>query len=447
MGIKIGLDFGTSNSGAAVYDGQKIYVLPLDQLNLMPEVVKTILYVTRDNQAYIGQEAVELYYRHNVNRVRRYVKKWAGELDYVGSELHYVRDIYVYVDELKPGRLLQYLKTALRKMGGLEGYSGTQIFERYYTVKDLLATYLRILKSRSEQVLGEEISAVCLGRPVKFSKLTEADALANETLREAAHEAGFEQVDFELEPVAAALYYEHSIKHAQNALIFDFGGGTLDIAIMRLGIPGDREVYASGGIDIAGSDFDRAIIEKRMLPFFGGDHVSHQPEIQELIQAVPDWIALPEMSTPMNRHNLERAIQQGTAPVRLKRLLSLIFNDLAFSFYNNVEAGKIALSSQGSTVIALNEKDIDLWELYTRWQFEEDIRDFQERIEQVLLATLEEAGLEPGEIDVVVKTGGSSNIPTFSVMLARIFGPEKVIASNAFSSVVSGLAIRAFERS
>jgi hypothetical chaperone protein len=450
MGLRVGLDFGTSNSGVAISDGERVKILPIDQGNVQPEVMKTILYITRDYQNYIGQEAVELYYRHNVNRLRRYVKKFAGELEFHGSELHYVRDMYVYVDELKPGRLLQYLKTTLRQVGSARGYEGTQVFERYYTVADLLQAYLSALKTRAEAYLGQPIKSVMLGRPVKFSEDASTDLQAQETLRQAAYQAGFEEVDFELEPVAAALFYEQTLERPQNALIFDFGGGTLDLAIMRLGDPRQRVVYASGGIGIAGSDFDRAIIQKRLLPHFGLGQVHHQPQLLELIQVVPDWIALPELSTPQTRQNLERAIQAGIAPARLKTLQSMIFNDLAFSFYNRVEASKIALSNQGATVISLDSGEIDLWELYTRVQFENDIRSHQEQIEQVILDSVEASGLEPGHIDAVVKTGGSSNIPAFTSMLGRIFSPERVVESNTFSSVVAGLAIRAggggFER-
>src|SRR6266498_2616003 len=236
MTLKVGIDFGTSNSGVAVYDGQRVKLLPVDPKNVLPEVIKTILYVTRDYRSSIGQDAVEAYYRDNVNRQRRYVKQWAGEIDVRGADMHYVRDIYVYVDELKPGRLLQYLKTALRK----PEYQGTQIFERYYTVGDLAQTYLSLLKRRAEDILGDSIHAVTLGRPVKFSETPEQDHKAEDTLRQAAHEVGFKEVDFELEPIAAALNYEQSITKPQNILIFDFGGGTLDIAIMRLGDPRKR---------------------------------------------------------------------------------------------------------------------------------------------------------------------------------------------------------------
>jgi hypothetical chaperone protein len=439
MSVKVGIDFGTSNSGVAVYDGRQVRLLPVDPKNVIPEVIKTVLYITREYRALIGQEAVEHYYRDNVNRQRRFVKQWAGEIDVRGADMFYVRDIYVYVDELKPGRLLQYLKTALRK----DGYNGTQIFERYYTVGDLAKTYLSLLKQRAEGALGESIDSVTLGRPVKFSESPAQDQKAQETLRQAAQEAGFKEVDFEFEPIAAALDYEQSMTRPQNVVIFDFGGGTLDIAVMRLGDPHQREVYASGGVDIAGSDFDRAIIEKRMLAHFGYGRVKHHPEILEMIQAIPDWMALPELGTPINKNILDKAIQAGVSPVQMKALQGLIYNDLAFTFYNRVEAGKIALSGDGATIITLEDKDIALWELYTRHQLETDIYHYLVDVEKVLLDTIARSGLEPGQIDAVVKTGGSSSIPLFTEMLARIFGREKVKASNAFTSVVAGLAIKA----
>ncbi|HET6597281.1 MAG TPA: Hsp70 family protein [Anaerolineales bacterium] len=439
MSLKVGIDFGTSNSGVAVYDGQRVQLLPVDPKNVIPEVIKTVLYVTRDYRASIGQEAVEHYYRDNINRQRRFVKQWTGEIDVYGADMHYVQDVFVYVDELQPGRLMQYLKTALRK----EKYEGTQIFERYYTVGDLARTYLTLLKERAEAVLGEPISAVTLGRPVRFSESPEQDHKAQETLRQSAHEAGFKEVDFELEPIAAALDYEQTLTKPENIVIFDFGGGTLDIAVMRLGDLSKRKVYASGGVDIAGSDFDRAIIEKRMLPHFGYGRVRYHPEIVEMIHAIPDWMALPYLGTPINKNILEKAIRAGTAPIQLKALQGLIYNDLAFTFYNRVEAGKITLSNDGATIISLEDKDIALWELYTRHQFETDIYGYLIDVEKVLLETIAKSGLEPGEIDAVVKTGGSSNIPLFTEMLTRIFGAEKVKASNAFTSVVAGLAIKA----
>jgi hypothetical chaperone protein len=439
MGLHAGIDFGTSNSGVAVSDGSQVWLLPIDEKNIIPEVVKSILYITKDQKAYIGQEALEIYYRNNINRQRRYIQKWMGEIEVFGADMFYVRDVYADVDELTPGRLLQYLKTALRS----DDYHGTVVFDRFYSVADLITVYLRLLKQRAEIILGDTITEVTLGRPVKFSTKIEQDRQSQETLAAAAYAAGFEQVNFELEPVAAALYYEMTIARPQNVLIFDFGGGTLDITIMRLGDPRNRRVYANGGIDIAGSDFDRTIIEKRLLTHFGKGLIDDDLEILELVKAAPDWTALPELSTPRVRVRLEKAVQSGLAPVRLKALESLIYHDLAFSFYRAVEEAKIALSSQGAAVIALKDKDIDLWELYTRKQFEADIGDARQQIETVVLHTVASSGLDLAQIDAVVKTGGSSYIPAFYEMLNRIFGQDKVKASSEFTSVTAGLGIRA----
>ncbi len=443
MSISIGLDFGTSNSGVGILNGDTITLLPLDPKNVLPEVMKSILYVTREHQHFIGQEAIELYYQHNVNRVRRFEKRWAGAIRILASEVDYMHDVFVEVDVLKPGRLLQYLKTILRKGSGAADIHGTQMFDRYYSVTDLVRVYLQALKRRAEDLLKEEIDTVTLGRPVKFSDDDILDRQAQENLRDAALGAGFLQVEFELEPVAAAFFYERTMTSPQNVLVFDFGGGTLDIAIIRLGDPHDRQIFASGGIDIAGTDFDRAIIERRLLPHFGQGSIHHLPEIQDLIETVPDWIALPELSTPIIKNTLDKAIQNGIAPVRLQTLRSLIFDDLAFSFYNQVEAAKIALSEQGATLIQIQTGTLDLWELYTRAQFEADIADYKEKIEVVLLDTVVKSGLKPEQIDAVVRTGGSSNIPLFVKMLEKIFGRGKVIASNTFSSVTAGLAIKA----
>ncbi len=439
MGLKVGIDFGTSNSGVAIYRNGRIELLPIDRQNVVPEVVKTILYITRDYKVAIGQEAAEHYYKDNVNRRRHFVKKWVGEIDFHGGDMFYVRDIYVYVDELQPGRLLQFIKTGLRS----PHYDGTQIFDRYYRLSEIIQVYLKELKQRAEKILDEPITSVTLGRPVKFFDDAEKDRKSENILKEAALSAGFEQVDFEFEPVAAAYYYEKSLTLPQNVLIFDFGGGTLDITIMRLGDPGQRKVYATGGIGIAGSDFDRAIIQKRMLAHFGKGEPDLGVEINDLIDSLTDWMVIPDLSTPHARLILEQAVLHRRAPVQMRMFESLIFNDLAFAFYNTVELTKIALSDLGASVLAFSGKDIELWELYTRHQFELDILDYQEQIRAVLINAINASGLEPGQIDAVVKTGGSSNIPIFTQMLVKLFGKDKIKESDAFNSVTAGLAIKA----
>jgi len=105
------------------------------------------------------------------------------------------------------------------------------------------------------------------------------------------------------------------------------------------------------------------------------------------------------------------------------------------------------LSSRGVAVVRMKEKDLDIWELYTRTQFEKDIQEHREQIQQILMDTVSASGMEPGQIDAVVKTGGSSNIPAFSEMLGRTFGTDKVKSSDVFNSVTAGLAIKAHQNS
>lgn len=254
-------------------------------------------------------------------------------------------------------------------------------------------------------------------------------------------------MDIEFEPIAAALYYETSLSRPENVLIFDFGGGTLDITIMRLGGPKERKIFATGGIGIAGADFDKAIIQKRMLAHFGRGVVEANPEVNHLIEALADWHVLPALSTPRVQHMLREAIKINPAPTRLKAAEALIYNDLAFLFYNKVEVAKMALSQQGAAVIKMEEEEMNLWELLTRHQFEEDIKTLRSQIETCLLDTLIASGLEPEQIDAVIKTGGSSNIPSFTTMLQTIFSPAKIKTSNVFGSVTAGLAIKAYETS
>ncbi len=440
-GISIGLDFGTSNSGVAVYDGKLLQVLPIDQTNVTPEVIKTVIYITKDYKHYIGQEAINVYYRDNIDRPRRFVKKWIGETDFVAAEMFYVRDVYMEVDELTPGRLIQYIKTGLRS----DGYQGTRVFDKFYSLEQIITLYLQSLKERAEHILQDEIDYVVLGRPVKFYDDPEMDRKSEETLKQAALQAGFKNVGFEFEPIAAALYYETTLTTPQNALIFDFGGGTLDITVMRLGEPGRRHVYATGGIGIAGSDFDRLIIQKQMLEHFGKGRFPEDPRIESLIDALAEWQVLPQLSTPQIRTLLQRTMKKCPVPTRIKALESIIYNDLAFSFYNKVEAAKIALSEQSAALFRMEKSDIHIWELLTRWRFEQDMEELADKIQNCLLDTLAASGLKIEEIDIAIKTGGSSNIPYFSDMLEKIFGSEHVISSNAFSSVTAGLGIRAFE--
>lgn len=452
--MRIGLDFGTTNSGAAVFDGQRVRVFRLDASNDDPTVMRSALYITREHEMSFGREAIDAYYRENVGRPREMVDEYVGEIELtlgdVGSVKGYpvnmtrvVQDVYVQVDKLTPGRLLHSLKSGLAT-----SYEGTTIFGRYYTLDELIAIYLRAMRERVEAEMGQPVDGVVLGRPVHFvdSVREEDDRRAEDRLRRAAEMAGFREVAFELEPVAAALFYALKLGAAQNVVVFDLGGGTLDITVMCVGEQGKRQVYATGGVGIAGDTFDRRIIAWRVLDHFGrvstwGEDAKPFPG--RYTDALLDWQAVPELNRPETLHFLRLVRMTSSHPKQIKALESLLVNNYAIRLYDEVERAKIALSSALFEVIQLAGDDIDLWQPITRSQFESLIGPDTRHIEGCLMDTLARSGLAPAEIGAVVRTGGSAQIPRFVEMLERIFGPDKVVLSDVFSSVTAGLAIQA----
>jgi len=455
--MHIGLDFGTTNSGAAAFDGQRVRVFPLDPASRDPGVVRSVLYITREQEVFVGQEAVDEYYRQNIGRPSRMVRQYVGEVEItmgdVGSvkghpvgPATFVRDVYVLVDELTPGRLLRSLKSALSS-----DHTGTDIFGRVYTLEELIAIYLRTLRQRVEAEAGEPVDGVVLGRPVAFvDSGTEADnRRAEERLRRAAEMAGFREVAFELEPVAAALHYELTVEEPQNVVVFDFGGGTLDITIMRVGNPAERRVFSTGGVDIAGDVFDQRIIERLLLDHFGrgstwGDDGAPFPD--KYTDPLVHWQTILQLNRPETFDFLRTARLTSSHPERIAALESLLMNNYAMRLVDEVERAKIALSSDYFAAIQLAGEDIDVWQPVTRLQFEAFIADAGRQTEACLLDTVERSGLGVDEIDAVVRTGGSAQVPCFVEMLTRIFGPEKVVLSSVFSGVTSGLAILAGEK-
>jgi hypothetical chaperone protein len=442
--MRIGLDFGTTNSGAALFDGQRVRVFPLDPASRDPGVIRSVLYITREQEVFVGQQAVDTYYLQNVGRPSRMARRYVGEIEMTAAEIGtFVKDVYVLVDELTPGRMLRSLKSALSG-----DYAGTTIFERYYSLEELIAVYLRALRERVEAETGEPVEGVVLGRPVTFvdSEGAAENQRAENRLRCAAEMAGFGEVVFELEPVAAALHYELTAEEPQNVVVFDFGGGTLDITVMRVGDSRERRIFATGGVGIAGDAFDRRIIERLLLDHFGRGTTwgeDDAPFPNQYTDSLVHWQTIPELNRPDALRFLALTQVTGSHPSRVRALESLLVNNYAIHMIDEVERAKIALSSDYFATIQLAGEDIDIWQPITRSQFEAFIADAVRRIETCLLDTVARSGLGVDEIDAVVRTGGSAQIPCFVEMLARIFGREKVVLSSVFSGVTSGLAIRA----
>lgn len=438
----VGMDFGTTNSGMAVYDGKRVQVLPLDPDNPNPRVLRTAVYVTTDQAIHIGRTAVDLYFSQNIGRAVKLRKVWVGELEVYAEDMYYVTDAYAYVDVLSPGRLFLSVKTSLRD----ENYPGTVVGQNYYSLENLIALYLTVVKTRAERLLGRELKQVVLGRPVRFAADPEHDRLAQARLLQAACRAGYERVYLQPEPIAAAYSYETTLDKPQNVLVFDFGGGTLDLTVMQLGDPKQRRVLATGGIPVAGDVFDQKLVRAK-LPRHFGEGSFYGPRHKRL--TVPQWIydsfanwqTIMELQAAENRQILTDIARTAQRKYQIDALLSLVSSNYGLKMFDIVEQAKRRLSEKRGAEILLEGDDFQVRDFVTRTEFERiigaEIRAIQEHLDEVVA----ESGLEVGQIDAVIRTGGSSQVPAFHEMLVRKFGADKVQAVDTFSSVTAGLGV------
>jgi hypothetical chaperone protein len=369
-------------------------------------------------------------------------KVWVGEVDVYGADMFYVTDVYVWADVLSPGRLFLSVKSGLRDAE----YHGTVVGRFYYSLENLVALYLSLTRIRAERLLGHDVREVVLGRPVHFARDPDADRLAEQRLLEAAFRAGYERVYLQYEPVAAAYHYATQVTTPQNVLIFDFGGGTLDLTVLQLDGRGGQRVLATGGIPVAGDVFDQKLVRARLPRHFGEDvHYGargHElPMPRWIFDVFSDWQRVLELQTPHSRRLLQDIAQTADDRRGIEALISLVANNYALQMFDAAEAAKRRLSAEMAALIKLEGPGFHVTELVTRSQFEQIIAADIQAIDAHLDETVRAAGLDPGEIDVVVRTGGSAEIPAFRYLLAEKFGRSRVQASDTFSSVTSGLGI------
>ncbi len=438
----VGMDFGTTNSGMAVYDGRSVNILPLDPANSNPRVARTALYITNEQQIYIGRDALNRYWAQNVGRPVKTKKVWIGEIEIRGADMHYVTDVYVYVDVFSPGRLLLSIKTSLRD----SDYPGTIIGQHYYSLENLIALYLNITKTRAEQHLGRPLHQVVLGRPVRFATDPEKDRLAQIRLLQAAFQAGYETVYLQREPIAAAYSYEASIESPQNVLVFDFGGGTLDLTVMRLGDRTQQRVLATGGIPVAGDVFDQKLVRAKLPRHFGeGSYFGPRHKALTIpswiYDAFSSWQTILELQTAENKAMLRDIAQTAQRRYQIQALESLVSSNYGLQMFDIVEQAKRTLSDKRGSTITLEGPGFKVQEFVTRSEFETIIRAEIQAIDAHIDETMAASGLKSEQIDAVIRTGGSSQVPAFDEMLQRKFGPEKVRRVDTFSSVTAGLGI------
>ncbi len=445
--MPIGMDFGTTNSGMATYDGRQLRLIPLDPTNSNPAVAPTMLYITNDRSVFIGRQAVEMYYEQNLNRPFKMEKVWIGEIEQVFAELpRFIRDVYIDKDVYSPGRFFRSIKMGLPD----SEYTGTIVGNFYFFLEDIIALYLYVAKTRAETYLNTPLDSIVLGRPVRFSENAAADILARERLLQSAFRAGYKEVVLQYEPIAAAHYYETTLTREENVLIFDFGGGTLDISILHLGNAKNRRVLANGGIAIAGDIFDQKIVRRKLPPHFGEGTTFKRdgrnlPVPDSYYEAFINWQEMLRLQLPDRLESLKNMERFAQYPHKIRSLINLIQGQYALKMFDAAETTKRRLSDHDRATLSLSGNNFAVSDTLSRTEFERIIRPEIQAIEKRLDEVLAMAGLPPEKIDAVIRTGGSSQIPAFIEMLTQRFGAEKVRDLDTFSSVTAGLGVLAHQ--
>jgi hypothetical chaperone protein len=444
--MRVGLDFGTTNSSAALYDGERLTLLPLDPVNSSPSIMRSTLFMTREGAAYIGREAINRFTEGNVGREIEYEWRYIGNAEVTFADFGTVQQaLYVKVDANAPGRLFQSLKTGLRD----KGFTRTNVFGTYYTLEELIAIVLRMILERAEASLGQPVTSMVLGRPVHYSLDPQLDALAYERMHAACKLAGLPEITFLEEPTAAALSYARTARSEQRVLVFDFGGGTLDVTIMRLDGRGGREFLATDGVPVGGDLLDQRIVMGRLLRHFGEGATlgaRRLPFPTHVLDHLSEWQTIIELTQPSYQSIIEEAIAIGDRPTELRALRSLVRQNYGLPLYEAVEGAKVRLSESAEALLSLHVGEIAFDERIPRWDFERLIGPDVRAVEKCIDRALAAAGLTPEQIDVVLRTGGSSRVPRFVRMLAAKFGEQKLQEMDVFTGVASGLAIAAWER-
>ncbi len=423
--MAVGLDFGTTNSSIAMAEPNGVKVANFTYAGGITESFRSLLYL------HLARE-----------NGRSTIKSWSGP---AGIER------YLYSDE--KGRLVQSLKSFLTS----RSLKTTEVFGRRFRLEELIARILADIRASAEAQFGSDAKRVVVGRPVRFvgAESDVDDGYALSRLKEALLIAGFADVSFEYEPVAAAYHYESTLDHDELVMIGDFGGGTSDFSLLQVG-PSlrcsavTRQVIGNEGVAVAGDSFDARVIRRVISPALGAGS-----EIQSGGKRLPvpnwfyfkleRWHHLSFLKSADTLNMLKSIAAQALEPEKINALLYLIQHDLGYQLHRAVQRAKIALSTAERTRLHFADGDAEIDEELTRIDFEnwieEELRDIEDHVDALLMKT----GVRPLDVDVVFLTGGSSFVPAVRRIFESRFGRQKIRTGDEFTSVARGLALRAAE--
>lgn len=317
--------------------------------------------------------------------------------------------------------------------------------------EDLVCAMMCHIKRQAEAQMQVTITQAMIGRPINFqgSGLEEANRQAQGILQRAAQRAGFQEVAFQYDPVAAGLDFEAGLTAESRVLVVDIGGGTTDCSLLLMG-PRWRELrdrqhslLGHSGCRVGGNDLDIMLAFKQLMPLLG---MGGTTEKGLALPALPFWQAVAindipaqsEFYSSANGVLLRELLRDAAEPEVFSALLKVYQQRLSYRLVKSAEESKIALSAapqvrapldfirQGLSA-ALNPTQLAL-------AIEQPVQRILDQVSEVLA---QDSSSRP---DVVYLTGGSARSPLLRQALADSLPGIPLVGGDDFGSVTAGLA-------
>lgn len=409
----LAVDFGTTNSLAGVWsESQKTPFLELDPSAATPTLFRSLLYFPHEDECFYGAEAISKYLENEME-----------------------------------GRLFRSFKAHLPN----RSYLGTMVGHRVMSLENMVGTFLLEIKKRAEKILNQPVERVLLGRPARYSMDPEQDTFAMHRMRKAAEFAGFQEVRFLPEPLAAAFDLRTRLKEEKCVLVGDFGGGTSDFTILKISPEPMKteDVLAVDGCPLAGDALDSVFMKERLSVHFGAktryrlplssNTLTMPPGVTDRLYFPAHIVHLKDKQTYEFIRQVSQCALSGGDRSAVDRLLALVDEQLIFSFFEKIEEAKRGLSTSDVFEFEFDEPGVQVRDRFQRADFQAWATVTRDRIFEALDRAFATAGLKPHQIDLVCLTGGTAKVPLIREALETRFGPEKLRTSDAFHSVQGGL--------
>jgi hypothetical chaperone protein len=360
-------------------------------------------------------------------------------------------------DELRFGRaaLAAYLEApsagyfikSPKSFLGAKGLSD-EIKARFIGV---VAAMMANVKRRADAACGDSIRSVVIGRPINFQGAggEEENRNALAMLVEAARDAGFREVAFLYEPMAAAMEYEAPLEREECVLVLDIGGGTTDCSFVRVG-PKRRastergaDILGHAGERIGGNDYDQLLALRAFMPLLGfGDALLSGLPIPNtyFVDAVStnDVNAQQRFYSRRTLERMDRLVAEAQYPQRLLRLRAVQTERLTYRIVRSAELAKVALSDAETAAIDLDYLEQGLSGEADRLEFAQACERLLVHLQGLVTESVATAGRQP---DVIYLTGGMARATIVRNYLAQKFPGARFVDSDHFASVTQGLTL------